>query len=158
MHPTTNGTDVAIPDLGTASSPITVSGCTGNASAATTVEVHIVHTYRADLVIDLVAPNGTVRNLLNRAGGSADNVDQTFTVDMSAVPVDGTWSLRVRDSASFDTGYHQLLDHRSLTPQATPGSPAAQILQPAASIAGRECGLHHGANVHNTRPVPLQAV
>ena len=46
-----------------------------------------------------------MRNLLNRAGGSADNVDQTFTVDMSAVPVNGTWSLRVRDSASFDTGY-----------------------------------------------------
>ena len=45
-----------------ASSPIIVSGCTGNASAVTTVEVHIVHTYRADLVIDLVAPNGTVRN------------------------------------------------------------------------------------------------
>ena len=69
------------------------------------VELHIVHTYRADLVIDLLAPNGTVRNLLNRAGGSADNVDQAFTVDMSAVPVDGTWRLRVRDSASFDTGY-----------------------------------------------------
>ena len=57
------------------------------------------------MVIDLIAPNGTVRNLLNRAGGSADNVDQTFTVDMSAVPVNGTWSLRVSDAASLDTGY-----------------------------------------------------
>jgi subtilisin family serine protease len=103
--PTTNGTDVAIPDLGSASSPIIVSDCTGDASAVTTVEIHIVHTYRADLVIDLIAPNGTVRNLLNRSGGSADNVDQTFTVDMSAVPLTGTWTLRVRDTASFDTGY-----------------------------------------------------
>ena len=102
--PRTNATDVPIPDLGTASSPITVSGCTGNASATTTIDVHIVHTYRGDLVIDLVAPNGTVRNLLNRAGGSADNVNQAFTVDMSAIPVDGTWRLRVRDTASFDTG------------------------------------------------------
>ena len=88
--PTTNGTDVTIPDLGSASSPIIVSGCTGDASAVTTVEIHIVHTYRADLVIDLIAPNGTVRNLLNRSGGSADNVDQTFTVDMSTVPLTGT--------------------------------------------------------------------
>jgi subtilisin-like proprotein convertase family protein len=45
-----------------------------------------------------------VRNLLNRSGGSANDVNQVFAVDMSAVPVDGTWSLRVRDSASFDTG------------------------------------------------------
>jgi subtilisin family serine protease len=102
--PRTNGTDVAIPDPGTASSAITVSGCTGNASASTTVEVHVLHTYRADLVIDLVAPDGTVRNLLHRSGGSADDVDQTFTVDMSAVRVDGTWNLQVRDSASFDDG------------------------------------------------------
>ena len=103
--PRTNATDVAIPDLGTASSPIIVSGCTGSASAVTTVEVHIVHTWRGDLIVDLVAPNGTVRNLLNRAGGSADNVDQTFTVDVSAVPVNGTWSLRVSDAASLDTGF-----------------------------------------------------
>jgi subtilisin family serine protease len=103
--PTTNSTEVAVPDLGTATSAITLSGCPGNASASTTVEVHIVHTYRADLVIDLLAPDGTVRSLLNRAGGSADNVDQVFTVDLSAVAVDGTWTLRVRDSASFDTGY-----------------------------------------------------
>jgi subtilisin family serine protease len=103
--PTTNGTDVTIPDLGSASSPIIVSDCTGDSSAVTAVEIHIVHTYRADLVIDLIAPNGTVRNLLSRAGGSADNVDQTFIVDMSAVPVNGTWNLRVRDTAAFDTGY-----------------------------------------------------
>jgi Subtilase family/Proprotein convertase P-domain/Peptidase inhibitor I9 len=101
----TNGTDVAIPDLGTASSPISVSSCAGNASAVTTVDVHIVHTYRADLVIDLVAPNGTIRNVLNRTGGSSDDVDQTFTLDLSTVPANGTWSLRVRDTASFDTGF-----------------------------------------------------
>jgi subtilisin family serine protease len=103
--PTTNETDVTIPDLGSASSPIILSDCTGDASAVTAVEIHIVHSYRADLVIDLIAPNGTVRNLLSRAGGSADNVDQTFIVDMSAVPVNGTWNLRIRDTAAFDTGY-----------------------------------------------------
>lgn len=46
-------------------------------------------------------------SLLNRSGGSADNVDQTFTVDASAQPVDGTWKLRVRDLASIDVGYIQ---------------------------------------------------
>ncbi|MFL6118277.1 proprotein convertase P-domain-containing protein [Actinophytocola sp.] len=87
------------------SSPIAVSGVTGAASASSTVEVHIVHTYRGDLVVDLVAPDGTVYNLLNRSGGSADNVDQTFTVNLASETANGTWNLRVRDAATQDTGY-----------------------------------------------------
>ncbi len=100
-----NGTDVTIPDLSTVSSPIAISGCSGNASASATIEVHIVHTYRGDLVVDLVAPNGAVINLLNRTGGSVDNVDQTFTKDLSAYAANGTWNLRVRDAAAADIGY-----------------------------------------------------
>ncbi|MFD7683306.1 M4 family metallopeptidase [Streptomyces sp. NPDC060187] len=103
-----NSTRVDIPDLGAAvESPVTITGRPGNASATTEVYVNIVHTYRGDLTVDLVGPDGTVYSLLNRSGGSADNVDQTFTVDASAQPVDGTWKLRVRDLASIDVGYIQ---------------------------------------------------
>ncbi|MET9899740.1 M4 family metallopeptidase [Streptomyces sp. NPDC006446] len=103
-----NGTRVDIPDVGAAvESPITITGRSGNASATTEVYVNIVHTYRGDLTVDLVGPDGTAYSLLNRSGGSADNVDQTFTVDASAQPVDGTWKLRVRDLASIDVGYIQ---------------------------------------------------
>ncbi|MFJ7966493.1 M4 family metallopeptidase [Streptomyces sp. NPDC096324] len=103
-----NSTRVDIPDVGPAvESPITITGRPGNASATTEVYVNIVHTYRGDLTVDLVGPDGTVYSLLNRSGGSADNVDQTFTVDASAQPVDGTWKLRVRDLASIDVGYIQ---------------------------------------------------
>jgi subtilisin-like proprotein convertase family protein len=56
-------------------------------------------------VVDLVAPDGTVRNLLNRSGGSADNVNQSFTVNLSSETANGTWNLRVRDAASQDVGY-----------------------------------------------------
>ncbi len=101
----TNGTDVAIRDLATVTSPITVSGCSGNGSAASTVEVHIEHTYRGDLVVDLVAPNGGVARLSDRAGGSADDLHGTWTVDLSSVAANGTWSLRVRDAVSGDVGY-----------------------------------------------------
>lgn len=101
----TNGNDYTINDNSTVSSPITVSGASGNGASNATAEVHIVHTYRGDLVVDLVAPDGTVRNLLNRTGGSADNVDQTFTVNLSSEVANGTWNLRVRDAASQDTGY-----------------------------------------------------
>jgi subtilisin-like proprotein convertase family protein len=96
---------VTIPDNTTVYSDIAISGCTGNASATSTVEVHIVHTYRGDLVVALVAPDGTAYTLLNRSGGSADNVDQTFTVNLSSEVANGTWRLRVQDAASGDTGY-----------------------------------------------------
>ncbi|MFI7672721.1 proprotein convertase P-domain-containing protein [Actinophytocola sp. NPDC049390] len=67
--------------------------------------MNIVHTYRGDLVVDLVAPDGSVYNLLNRSGGSADNVNQTFTRNLSSETANGTWNLRVRDAATYDTGY-----------------------------------------------------
>jgi subtilisin-like proprotein convertase family protein len=101
----TNPNDVQIPDLSTVESSILIAGCGGNASVASTVEVHIVHTFRGDLVVSLVAPDGTVYTLLNRSGSSADNVDQTFTVNLSLEAADGTWRLRVQDAASLDTGF-----------------------------------------------------
>ena len=109
-----NATRVDIPDNAAAvESPITVTGRDGNASATTQVYVKIVHTYRGDLTVDLVGPNGTVYSLLNRSGGSADNVDQTFTVDASTQPVNGTWKLRVQDRAALDVGY---IEQWQLTP------------------------------------------
>ncbi|MGG8406826.1 S8 family peptidase [Streptomyces sp. 12297] len=101
-----NTTDVAIPDNGGAvSSSIAVTGRTGNAPAALKVNVDIRHSYRGDLVIDLVAPNGTVKRLQNSSSDSADNVITTYTVDASALPANGTWQLRVQDVAAADTGY-----------------------------------------------------
>jgi secreted trypsin-like serine protease len=100
-----NTTNYNIPDNGTVSSPITVSGASGAAASNAQIEVHIVHTYRGDLVVDLVAPDGSVYNLLNRSGGSANNVNQTFTKNLSSETANGTWNLRVRDAAYYDTGY-----------------------------------------------------
>jgi murein tripeptide amidase MpaA len=103
----TNGTDVAIPDAGAAvSSPITVSGLSGNASSATPVGVDIRHTYRGDLVIDLIAPDGTAYRLKNSSStDSADNVIATYPVNLSSELKNGTWRLQVRDVYSADTGY-----------------------------------------------------
>ncbi len=101
----TNGADVAIGDNTTVESPITVSGRTGNAPSNTPVAVNIVHTYIGDLKVDLVAPDGSVYVLHNRAGGSADNINTTYTVDLSTELRNGTWKLRVNDNANADTGY-----------------------------------------------------
>lgn len=99
-----NTTDFAIRDNSTIESPITVSGRSGNAPSNLQVAVRILHTYKGDLKVDLIAPNGTVYVLHNRTGGSADNIIQTFTVNASAVAANGTWRLRVNDNAAGDTG------------------------------------------------------
>ncbi len=101
----TNAADYTINDNATVSSPITVSGRTGNGSATTPVAVNIVHTYKGDLKVDLVAPDGSIYTLSNYAGGSADNINQTFTVNLSSEVLNGTWNLRVNDNAANDTGY-----------------------------------------------------
>ncbi|WP_431047465.1 M4 family metallopeptidase [Streptomyces sp. P1-3] len=99
-------TDVAIPDAGAAvTSPITVSR-SGNAPSTLQVSVDIVHTYRGDLVIDLVAPDGTTYRLKNSSSSdSADNVQATYTVNASSEAASGTWKLKVQDVYSIDTGY-----------------------------------------------------
>jgi len=101
----TNANNYNVNDNATISSPVTVSGCTGNGGASATVAVNIVHTYIGDLVVDLVAPDGSVYNLHNRSGGSANNINQTYSVNLSSEAANGTWNLRVRDAASADTGY-----------------------------------------------------
>ncbi|MEU8777557.1 S8 family serine peptidase [Streptomyces sp. NPDC048606] len=96
--------DVAIGDNTTVESPLTVSGVTGNAPATLKVGVNIVHTYIGDLKVDLIAPDGSVYTVHNRAGGSADNINTTYTVNASSEVANGTWKLRVNDNAGGDTG------------------------------------------------------
>ncbi|MFG3422119.1 S8 family serine peptidase [Micromonospora sp. NPDC048063] len=103
----TNGTDVAIPDTGvTVSSSIPISGCARNASSASTVAVNIVHTYRGDLVVDLVAPDGSSYRLKNsNIWDGAANINTTYTANLSSEAANGTWQLRVRDVYAGDSGY-----------------------------------------------------
>ncbi|MET8524493.1 S8 family serine peptidase [Micromonospora sp. NPDC005172] len=103
----TNGAALTIPDAGAAiTSQITISGCGRNASSASTVAVNIVHTFRGDLVIDLLAPDGSSYRLKNSStSDSADNVNTTYSVNLSGEAADGTWRLQVRDVYSADTGY-----------------------------------------------------
>ncbi|GLW30102.1 M4 family metallopeptidase [Actinoplanes regularis] len=103
----TNATDVSIPDAGSAvTSSITISGCARSASSTSTIAVNIVHTYRGDLKVDLVAPDGTVYALkATSTSDSADNVITTYTKNLSSEAANGTWGLRVQDTYSADTGY-----------------------------------------------------
>jgi len=73
-----------------------------------TVDVNITHTFRGDLVIQVIAPNGQTATLSNRAGSSADNfiatgLDISASFTTTANP-SGQWRLFVRDLAAIDVG------------------------------------------------------
>jgi secreted trypsin-like serine protease len=101
-----NAARLGIPDAGAAiTSTVAVAGCTGNAWSSSRVAVRITHPYRGDLIIDLVAPDGSTYRLKNSSGGdSADNVDAVYPVDASSEVADGNWQLRVRDIFRGDAG------------------------------------------------------
>ncbi|WP_082607267.1 S8 family serine peptidase [Lysobacter sp. Root983] len=105
-----NTADVNIPDNNAtgASSTITVSGRSGNAPSTAKVSVNVQHTFRGDLIVDLIAPDGSVYNLFNRPNTN-DGTDHVIITDrvvnLSSEPLNGAWKLRVADRAQFDTGY-----------------------------------------------------
>jgi subtilisin-like proprotein convertase family protein len=123
----TNSTAVAIPDLGIAISPITISQDVVIRSIQ--IQLNIRHTFDGDLYIHLVAPNGLDILLSNRRGGSGDNYQNTLfddngptSIRLAAPPfagtfqpeaqlanllgmsARGTWRLWVEDRAAGDTG------------------------------------------------------
>ncbi|HEY0480509.1 MAG TPA: proprotein convertase P-domain-containing protein, partial [Kofleriaceae bacterium] len=102
-------TDVgkAIPDNNATGvrSSLTVAGATD--IVRVTVDTNITHTFRGDLVIQVVGPTTSqVFTLSNRAGGSADNFIATGTDITSTFTgnPNGTWQLFVRDLAAADVG------------------------------------------------------
>ncbi|MBO3739557.1 M4 family metallopeptidase [Actinoplanes flavus] len=103
----TNATDVSIPDAGSAVySNITISGCARNASSTSTIAVNVVHTYRGDVKLDLVAPDGSTYALkATSSSDSTDNISATYTANLSGEAANGTWRLKAQDVYSSDTGY-----------------------------------------------------
>src|SRR3546814_18885711 len=84
-------------------SAVVVADRSGRGLAETEVDVDITHSYIGDLRVDLVAPDGSVYKLHNRSGGSSNDIDKTYTVDLSGESLNGTWNLRVKDSGRGDT-------------------------------------------------------
>jgi serine protease len=100
-----NTNNYTINSLQTVESPISVSGLSGNAPSDLEVSVRIIHTYQGDLIVDLVAPDGSTYRLHSGSGGGTDNLIGTATVNASSESASGTWRLRVYDRYNGDTGY-----------------------------------------------------
>ena len=94
---------LAIPDNAAAvSDAITVPG-SGTATSVS-VSVNIAHPYIDDLMVELVAPDGTARTLHSRSGGLANDIVRTYTPDFGGTGIVGDWTLRVSDRAGGDVG------------------------------------------------------
>jgi subtilisin-like proprotein convertase family protein len=101
------GFPVAIPDNNTtgitSNLPVTLTGAVGS---SLTISLNITHTFRGDLEVSLIGPDGTSVFISNRAGGSADNIILTnaAVAGFAGKAAAGTWRLRVRDLAAADVG------------------------------------------------------
>jgi subtilisin-like proprotein convertase family protein len=113
MPPTGTGTtltangagNIAIPDNQAAgiSSAASIAGATGTV-ATVSVDLNITHPYIGDLSV-VLEHNGVSRTIHNREGGSADNIVRTISVPgFTGADPNGTWTLRVSDTASADVG------------------------------------------------------
>jgi Zn-dependent metalloprotease len=127
---TFTATDVprAIPDNNatgiTSVLPVTGNGAVGSLS----LSLHITHRFRGDLVVTLIAPDGTSFLLRNRQGGSADNIiiNNLAVTRFNGATAAGTWQLRVQDRAAGNVG---TLDSWSLDIVGACGTASASAAQ-----------------------------
>lgn len=98
--------DRGIPDLGQASSLVTLTAPAGATVTSVDVSYTFSHSYWGDLEIRLIAPNGAVAMLRDNVGGSTSGTEmqRLLRTDLAGAPVAGTWTLLVNDTASQDTG------------------------------------------------------
>lgn len=160
-----------VPPSGTSgitTSTLVVPGGTGTISKLT-IKLSITHTYTGDLMLSLIAPDGTRVLLADGAGGSGDNFINTVFDDAAAssitsgsapftgtyVPASplaaligknygGTWSLEVNDEASGDSG---TLTGWSIT--------VNDIEASLLTNASGDYSFLLGAGTHNIRQAPL---
>lgn len=107
-----NPTTYVIPKFGVVESPMAVQGKPGTGPKDLKVSVDLVHDFSNAMVIDLIAPDGTVIPV--KAWGPwvlTPELHATYTVDASAVRTRGTWKLRVTDGTpgfyDLDPGHLQ---------------------------------------------------
>jgi subtilisin-like proprotein convertase family protein len=153
---------VAIPDgTGSITSGLTIGDTRTIAKLA--VRVDIAHTSRGDLVISLIAPNGTTVKLKDSSQTDrTPDVHATFGLDAPAVdsldvfsgqPANGTWKLVVSDVYAGDVGALQgwslLIDFAGDAPLARrPTTTAARLIIPVVAHTIGAAGTQYRSDVY----------
>ncbi len=110
-----NVTPAAIPDNNTTGIVSIIHVGTAGTVAGVDVDLDVTHTWRGDLIVELVSPAGTVVRLHNRSGSSADNIVGNYPgtlavegpgslADFVGEATAGDWKLRISDVVSSDVG------------------------------------------------------
>jgi len=95
----------AIPDKNYTEIWTKASGLSGVGSAKLQVYVHVEQGFLGDLRIHLIAPDGSLHLLkANGTPAVAGSLKKIYTVDVTDLPVNGWWKLRVDDVGLGDTG------------------------------------------------------
>lgn len=77
----------------------------GGAIKSLALDIAITHTYRGDLEIELIHPDGTSAILKTQSGDSSQNLEARYTPEaFVGKDAQGTWTLRVSDMVGYDTG------------------------------------------------------
>ena len=98
-------TNVNIPDNNSTGATSNISVNRTGSAGNVTITYSIVHTYRGDLTVQLVDPTGSVVTLRSPSGGSANDINESKTIDKGSTSANGTWGLKVIDGAGADTGF-----------------------------------------------------
>jgi hypothetical protein len=99
-----NTTPRSIPDNSATGATSTLSVPDSLTIKTLALELNVTHTYVGDLKITL-SHGGTEAVVWNRAGGSARDIHQTFNLTgWNGQAANGTWTLKLVDSAAQDTG------------------------------------------------------
>ncbi|GAB2913870.1 S8 family serine peptidase [Rheinheimera gaetbuli] len=100
-----NPTPIAIPDNNAEGIASIINVAQAGAVFGTDVGVNITHTWRGDLLVKLRSPQGTEHTLHNRSGSNADDLVQSWQLDVfNGEAMQGDWTLLVSDNAGLDTG------------------------------------------------------
>jgi hypothetical protein len=102
-HTYTAAPAAAIPDNSPTGATSTIDVADAGEIVDVKVTTDITHSYRGDLRVTLT--HGTSSKVIfDQLGGSADDLDQTFTVTGFSGSLSGAWTLKVEDTAAQDVG------------------------------------------------------
>lgn len=124
-------TDRAIPDIGQIDSTVRIDAPPGAKTHGIDVSWTFDHSYRGDLELTLIAPDGSQTLVRDHVGGAATGTvtERVHVTALDETIASGVWRLRARDTTSLDTGtlrdFQLTVHHRAGQP---PIAPAASFV------------------------------